>query len=86
MDEISGTTHDGVLLSLDKFDSVVDSFKLGYLLSGATEQLSRALQGKDTTLQGSYYRCNSSEESLYTTRHRGRVQYILLVMRLLFRG
>ena len=57
MEEISDTTHDGygerangVLLSLDKFDSVF-GLKLGYLLFGDTEQLSRALQRKDTTLQ-----------------------------------
>ena len=40
----------GVLSSLDKFDSVF-GLKLGYFLFGAAEQLSRALQGKDTTLQ-----------------------------------
>ena len=34
----------------DKFDSVF-GLKLGYLLFGAAEQLSRAQQGKDTTLQ-----------------------------------
>jgi len=39
-----------VLSSLDKFDSVF-GLKLGYLLFEVTEQLSRALQGKDTTLQ-----------------------------------
>ena len=57
MEEITDTTHDeygqranGVLSSLDKFDSVF-GLKLGYLLFGAAEQLSRALQGKDTTLQ-----------------------------------
>ena len=55
MEEISDTTHDeygqranGVLSSLDKL-----TLKLGYLLLGATGQLSRALQGKDTTLQES---------------------------------
>ena len=57
MEEIRDSTHDkygqranGVLSSLDKFDSVF-GLKLGYLLFGATEQLSRALQGKETTLQ-----------------------------------
>ena len=57
MEEISDTKHDeygqranGVLSSLDKFDSVF-GLKLGYLLFGAAEQFSRALQGKDTTLQ-----------------------------------
>ena len=57
MEERSDSTHDkygqranGVLSSLDKFDSAF-GLKLGYLLFGATEQSSRALQGKDTTLQ-----------------------------------
>ena len=39
-----------MLSSLDKFDSVF-GLKLGYLLFGAAEQLSRTLQGKDTTLR-----------------------------------
>ena len=52
MEDISDTTHEeygqkanGVLSSLDKFDSVF-GLKLGYFLFGAAEQLSRALQGK----------------------------------------
>lgn len=39
-----------VLSSLDKFYSVF-GLKLGYLLCGAAQQLSKALQGKDRTLQ-----------------------------------
>ena len=57
MEDITDTTHDeygqranGVLSSLDKFDSVF-GLKLDYLLFGAAEKLSRTLQGKDTTLQ-----------------------------------
>ena len=57
VEEMPDTTHDeygqrtnGVLLSLEKFNSVF-GLELGYLLFGATEQLSRALQGKETTLQ-----------------------------------
>ena len=57
MEEISDTTLDeyglranGVLSSLDKFDSVF-GLKLGYLLFEAAEQLPIALQGKDTTLK-----------------------------------
>ena len=53
MEEISDTTHDeygqranGMLLFHSMF-----GLKLGYLLFGAAEQLSRTLQGKDTTLQ-----------------------------------
>ena len=45
-----GQRANGVLSSLDKFDSVF-GLKLGYLLFGATEQHSRTLQGKNTTLQ-----------------------------------
>ncbi|XP_068697297.1 zinc finger MYM-type protein 1-like [Montipora foliosa] len=57
MEDLSDTTHDeyglranGVLSSLDKLDSAF-GLKLGYLLFGAAEQLSRTLQGKDMTLQ-----------------------------------
>ena len=39
-----------VLSSLDKFYSVF-GLKLGYLLCGAAQQLSKALQGKDRTLE-----------------------------------
>ena len=56
IEEISDTKHgeygqraNGVLSNLDKFDSVF-GLKLGYLLFGAAEQLSTALQGKDATL------------------------------------
>ena len=56
MKDINDTTHEygqranGVLSSLDKFGSVF-GLKLGYLLFGAAEQLSRTLLGKDVTLQ-----------------------------------
>ena len=57
MEEISDTTHDeygkkanGIASYLKKFDSVF-GIKLGYALVGAAEQLSKTLQGKDTTLQ-----------------------------------
>ena len=67
MEEISDTTHDKygqranrLLSSLNKFDSVFD-LKLGYLLFGAAEQLSRALQGKDTTLQEAITAANLSK-------------------------
>ena len=57
-----GKRANGVLSSLDEFDSVF-GLQLGYLLFGAVEQLSRALQGKETTESGCY-RCKSSQESL----------------------
>jgi len=51
MEEISDTTHDeyGQRANGGKFDSVF-GLKLGCLLFGAAEQLSRALQGKEATL------------------------------------
>ena len=84
MEDISDTTHDeygqrtnGVLSSLDKFDSVF-GLKLGYLLFGAAEQLSRTLLGKDTTLQESITTANLAKN--HTTSHRGRVRQILPVV------
>ena len=57
MEEISDTTDDEygkkanrIASCLEKFDSVF-GLKLGYTLFGAAEQLSKTLQGKDTTLQ-----------------------------------
>ena len=74
MEEISDTTHDeygqranGVLSSLDKFDSVF-GLKLGYLLFGAAKQLFRALQGKDTTLQEAITAANLAKNH-YTRLH-----------------
>ena len=57
MEEISDTTDDeygkkvnGIASCLEKFDSVF-GLQLGYTLFGAAEQLSKTLQGKDTTVQ-----------------------------------
>lgn len=57
MEEISETTNDeygqkanGIAASLGKFETVF-GLKFGYLIFSAAEQLSRTLQGKDTTLQ-----------------------------------
>ena len=54
---MSDATHDeygqrdnGVVCSLDKFDSVF-GLKFGHLLFDAAKQLCRTLQAKDTTLQ-----------------------------------
>lgn len=72
------TTHDeygskakGILSSLEKFETLF-SLKLGHLMFSAAEQVSRALQGKDTSLQKAlsavklakeYYRRQRQEES-----------------------
>ena len=61
-----------MLLSLDKFDSVF-GLKLGYLLFGATEQLSRALQGKDTTLQETITAANLAK--VHYTRLRTETEF-----------
>lgn len=45
-----GQRANGVLSSLLKFDSFF-GLKLGHLLFGAAEQLSRMLLGKDTIIQ-----------------------------------
>lgn len=57
LDEVHQTTRDeyglkaaGLLAALEKF-STLFGLKLGYLLFGASETLSKSLQGKDTTLQ-----------------------------------
>ena len=57
LDEVHQTTRDeyglkaaGLLSALEKF-STLFGLKLGYLLFGASETLSKLLQGKDTTLQ-----------------------------------
>ena len=57
LDEVHQTTHDeyglkaaGLLAALDKFLTLF-GLKLSYLLFGASETLSKSLQGKDTTLQ-----------------------------------
>ena len=57
MEEIHHTTHDeyglkagGILASLEKFDTLF-GLKLGYLVFGASESLSKSLQGKNTSLQ-----------------------------------
>lgn len=57
LDEIHQTTRDeyglkaaGLLSALEKF-SMLFGLKLGYLVFGASETLSKSLQGKDTSLQ-----------------------------------
>lgn len=79
IEEISDTTHDeygmraiGVLSSLDKFDSVF-GLKLGDLLFGAAEQLSKALQGKDTTLQEAITAANLAKN--HYTRLRTEAEF-----------
>ena len=79
MEEISDTTHDeygqranGVLSNLYIFDSAF-GLKLGYLLFGATEQLSRALQGKDTTLQEAITAANLAKN--HYTRLRRETEF-----------
>ena len=73
MEDISDTTHEygqrgnRVLSSLDKFGSAF-GLKLGYLLFGAAEQLSRTLLGKDTTLQGAITATNLAK--IHYTRLR----------------
>ena len=47
--------------------------QLGYLLFGATEQLSRALQGKDTTLQEAVTAANLAKN--HYTRLRTEVEF-----------
>ena len=57
MAKINTTTHDvyglkagGILTALDKFNTLF-GLKLGHILFAAAEQVSKTLQGKDTTLQ-----------------------------------
>ena len=57
LDEVHQTTKDeyglkaaGLLSSMEKF-STLFGLKLGYLIFGASETLSKSLQGKDTTIQ-----------------------------------
>ena len=57
LDEIQQTTRDeyglkaaGLLSALEKF-SILFGLKLGYVIFGASETLSKTLQGKDTTDQ-----------------------------------
>mgnify|MGYP001796483804 CR=1 FL=1 len=57
MEEISDATHDkfgqkahGIAASLSKFETLF-GLELGFAIFSASEQLSRTLQGKDTTLQ-----------------------------------
>ena len=57
MEEIHASTHDeyglkayGILMSLEKFETLF-GLKLAYLLFGASEDVSKSLQAKNTTLQ-----------------------------------
>ena len=57
LDEVQPTTKDeyglkaaGLLSGMEKF-SMLFGLKLGYLMFGASETLSKSLQGKDTTIQ-----------------------------------
>jgi len=57
LDEVQQTTKDeyglkaaGLLSGMEKF-SMLFGLKLGYLMFGASETLSKSLQGKDTTIQ-----------------------------------
>ena len=65
MEEINHTTHDeyglkagGILSLLEKFDMLF-GLKLGYLVFGASESLSKSLQAKDTSLQEALAAVNS---------------------------
>jgi hypothetical protein len=57
MEEINHSTHDeyglkakGILTAMEKFDTLF-GLKLGYLLFGAAEEVSKCLQAKDISLQ-----------------------------------
>ena len=57
MEEINQTAHDeyglkakGIFTAMDKFDTLF-GFRLGYLLFGAAEEVSKCLQAKDISLQ-----------------------------------
>ena len=57
MEDINLSTHDeyglkakGILTAMEKFDTLF-VLKLGHLLFGAAEEVSKCLQGKDTSLQ-----------------------------------
>ena len=67
------TDRSGVLASLAKFDSVF-GFKLGHLLLfRAIEQLSRALQGKNKTLQGAITSANLAKNHYTRLRTEAEV-------------
>lgn len=79
LDEVHQTTRDeyglraaGLLVALEKF-STLFGLKLGYLLFGASETLSKSLQGKDTTSQEALSSVNLARA--FYTRQRSDESY-----------
>ena len=69
MEEINYSTHDeyglkakGILTAMETFDTLF-GLKLGYLLFGATEEVSKCLQAKDTSLASGFYRGQRTDEA-----------------------
>ena len=82
MTEINSTTHDeyglkagGIVSALEKF-STLFGLKLGHILFGTAEEVSKSLQAKDTTLQQALSTINLAS-AFYRRQRTGGIQQIL---------